>query len=435
MEFRSDRRADGCRIFLSGRLDASSADAFVAHVESEIRVGAEVVSLDMTEVGFVSSVGLGALLRLASRVRSSGGRLALVAASDAVTEMLRVTRLDRVLAVGPAAAEAPRAEDARSRAPATDRTAAGAPALATAPFGDGRLFRGEARLLSPEPATPLAALGRARGRGTESIRMSGDLVAIGHMALAREETDARGRYGEAIVVGGVAIVTAAAHGRSDFVSVPVGEDPERTGHGAESPMSASPAVWALDAIACWGVPRWGAWFEPADGDIPLHALIEAVAALENGPCAVILAGECGGLVGATARTSPDAWDARTRSAAGTELKSMLRFSADPVHADDTAVIVAIAGGSPLGSGASAATIPGGRPLDPADPASRRVHAHAIAMSFRPVGRNASDAARTVGSLLAEQRLRHVMHLVQPARSMMRRGAAWRISLESPEAAR
>lgn len=435
MEFRSDRRAEGCWIFLSGRLDASSADAFIEHVEAEIRVGAELVSLDMTEVAFVSSVGLGALLRLASRVRSGGGRLALVAASDAVTEMLRVTRLDRVLPVGPPVADAPSAAPAADRGPPGECASDAASALATAPFGDGVRFRGEARLLSPEPATARAALGRACGRGAESIRMSGDLVAIGHMALARDEADARGRYGEAIVVGGVAVVTAAATGRSDFVSVPVGEDPERTGHGAESPMSASPAVWALDGIACRGVPRWGVWFEPPGGDIPLHALIGAVAALEDGPCAVIVAGECGGLVGATARTSPDAWDACARSAAGTELKSMLRFSAEPAHAADTVVIVAFVGASPSRSSESAAAIPGGRPLDPADPASRTVHAHAIAMSFRPVGRSASDAARTIGSLLAEQRLRNVMHLVQPARSMMRRGAAWRISLETSEATR
>jgi hypothetical protein len=64
-----------------------------------------------------------------------------------------------------------------------------------------------------------------------------------------------------------------------------------------------------------------------------------------------------------------------------------------------------------------------------------VHAHAIAMSFRPIGRATTDAARTLGSLLSEQRLRNVMHLVQPARSAMRRGAAWRVSLKPAEVAR
>ena len=433
MEFRSDRRESGCLVFMSGRLDASSADAFVEHVEAEIRIGAERVSLDMSEVGFVSSVGLGALLRLVSRMRSSGGTLALVAASDAVTEMLRVTRLDKVLPVGPPAADAPRASAAPVLAPTGTGASAEVPALATVPCGDGRLFRGEARLLSPEPTTPLVQLGRACGRGAEALRISADLVAIGHMALARDSEDARGRYGEAIIVGGVAIVTAASAGRSDFVSVPVGEDPERTGRGAESPMSASPAVWALDGIACRGVPRWGAWFEPADGDIPLHSLIEAVAALEDGPCAVIVAGECGGLVGATARTSPDAWKGEARGQAGAHLRSMLRFSADPVHSDDTAVVVAFVGAPPRAGDAPAA-VPGGRPLDPQRPASRPVHAHAIAMSFRPIGRSAADAAHAVGALLSEQRLRNVMHLVQPARSMMRRGAAWRISIGASETA-
>lgn len=440
MEFRSERRAEGCWIFLSGRLDASSADAFIEHVEAEIRVGADVVSLDMTGVVFVSSVGLGALLRLASRLRSSGGQLLLAAASDAVTEMLRVTRLDRVLApASPSAAAGARRATSPLPHPAAGvrGPAAESPALATVPCGDGSLFRGEARLLSPEPATPMVLLGRAQahapGRAAEPTRLSADLVAIGHMALARDEADARGLYGEAIVVGGVAVVTAAADGRSDFVSVPVGDDPERTGHGAESPMSASPAVWMLDGIACRGVPKWGVWFEPTAGEFPVHALIESVAALEDGPCAVVVAGECGGLVGASARTSPDTWDAGPQSAAGTELKSMLRFSADPVHAGDTAVVVAFVG-MPA-SAAGAAAVPGGRPLNPALPASRTVHAHAVAMSFRPVGRASTDAAHTVGSLLAEQRLRGVMHLVQPARSMMRRGAAWRISLKPAESAR
>lgn len=432
MEFRADRRAGGCMIFLSGRLDASSADSFVERVEAEIRVGADVVSLDLTEVGFVSSVGLGALLRLVSRVRSSGGQLALVAASDAVIEMLRVTRLDRVLPVGPAAARAvPAPAHHATLQPAARAPDAVTPSLATVPLGDGRLFRGEARLLSPEPISTMSAIGRARGLGAEPMRLSADLVAIGHMALAHDEADARGRYGEALVVGGVAVVTAAATGRSDFVSIPVGTDPERAAHGAESPMSASPASWVLDGISCRGLPRWGSWFEPTADDVPLHALVDAVAALEDGPCAVIIAGECAGLVGASARTSPDAWEGDTRRNAGAQLKSMLRFSADPLHADDTAVVVAFVGGSGA-RGTPTCAIAGGRPLDPAQPASRTVHAHAVAMSFRPVSRNSMDAAHTVGSLLAEQRLRHVMHLVQPARSAMRRGLAWRVSLRPSE---
>jgi hypothetical protein len=252
------------------------------------------------------------------------------------------------------------------------------------------------------------------------------------MALAHDQTDARGRYGEALVVGGVAVVTAATTGRTDFMSIPVGADPERTAHDAESPMSASPAAWVLDGISCRGLPRWGAWFEPLEADIPLHAIVDAVATLEDGPCAVIVAGECAGLVGASARTSPDAWHGEAGRYAGAQLKSMLRFSADPLHADDTAVVVAFVSG-PGAHGGPSCAIAGGRPLDPAQPASRTVHAHAIAMSFRPVSRNSMDAAHTVGSLLAEQRLRHVMHLVQPARSAMRRGIAWRISLGPSEA--
>lgn len=230
------------------------------------------------------------------------------------------------------------------------------------------------------------------------------------------------------MVGGVAVVTSAAAGRTDFVAIPLADRPDRMGLGAATAPPGAPGAWVLDGIGCAAVPRWAAWFEAPSGDVPLGTLIAQVAALEQGDCAVIVAGETSGLVGATARTSPDGWGQQPDPGS---LRARVRFSKDRMHAGDTAVIVAFVQAR-ASHAHRQAPLPGGRPLEPGNPDSASVHAHAIAMSYRPVGRGALDAAQTVGGLLAEQRLRSVMHLVQPARSGMCRGLAWRISTSDPE---
>lgn len=448
MEVRIDRASHAVTIAVTGRLDASSADAFLDHAEQELRGGAEAIALDLSGVNFVSSVGLGALLRLSSRLRSSGARMAVIAASVQVTDMLRVTRLDAVLKVGPLeeAGHAGRqgsqpsgSHDSSDSASSSTRPRAAAVAGAHGPsdrasqatitLGDGTSLRGEARLASPEPSAPLLRAGRAAGRLPEPIALTPDLVAIGHAALASDAADASGRFGEALVVGGVAVVTSAAASRSDFVAIPLADRPDRMGLGAATAPPGSPSAWMLEGIGCAGVPRWAAWFDAPCGDVRLSALVAEIAALERGDCAVIVAGETSGLVGATARTSPDTWGDRPDPAT---LRSRVRFSTDRMHSGDTAVIVAFVQARDARA-RRAAGLPGGSPLDPDDPASPLVHAHAIAMSYRPVGRSALDAAQAVGSLLAEQRLRSVMHLVQPSRSGMCRGLAWRISIADPEA--
>ncbi len=61
--------------------------------------------LDMDNILFVTSAGLGLLLALNRRVRSAGGRLVLANLSPAVAEVIAVTNLGTVLEVCPPAAD------------------------------------------------------------------------------------------------------------------------------------------------------------------------------------------------------------------------------------------------------------------------------------------------------------------------------------------
>lgn len=57
--------------------------------------------LDLGEVRYVSSAGLGALIAFHRKVRAAGGRFALANTTHAVREVLTLTRLDKLLDVLP----------------------------------------------------------------------------------------------------------------------------------------------------------------------------------------------------------------------------------------------------------------------------------------------------------------------------------------------
>ncbi|MDM7924889.1 MAG: STAS domain-containing protein [bacterium] len=62
-----------------------------------IREGRTFVVLDMKEVSWINSSGLGALMACLTTLRGSGGDLRLAGVSDRVRRPITITRLDQVL--------------------------------------------------------------------------------------------------------------------------------------------------------------------------------------------------------------------------------------------------------------------------------------------------------------------------------------------------
>ena len=92
--------ADGTvRLQLEGELDAHSAPEFQRVLSQSISNGA-VVKVDLTEVSFVDSSGLAALLDARSRLEAAGGALYVVGASEAATRLFTITGVSRHL-MGP----------------------------------------------------------------------------------------------------------------------------------------------------------------------------------------------------------------------------------------------------------------------------------------------------------------------------------------------
>lgn len=81
----------------SGRLNMTTAALLRQSVAAEVEGGRARVVLDLTDVAFVDSSGLGAIVGGLKNARQAGGDLRIAAAGEQVRTVLELTNLDRVL--------------------------------------------------------------------------------------------------------------------------------------------------------------------------------------------------------------------------------------------------------------------------------------------------------------------------------------------------
>ena len=94
---------------LSGRMDAVSSQAAIARVYAAISAGARHVLLDMSQVTFLSSSGLRALLLVRKELLAQSGELRLCALKPQVREVFTLTGFTQVFAIHSTREEALRA--------------------------------------------------------------------------------------------------------------------------------------------------------------------------------------------------------------------------------------------------------------------------------------------------------------------------------------
>ena len=70
MKIDSSLTADAALIVMNGRLDASWSPMVAAALEEAIRSGRSRIELDLANVDFISSVGIGVLLKALARLRA-----------------------------------------------------------------------------------------------------------------------------------------------------------------------------------------------------------------------------------------------------------------------------------------------------------------------------------------------------------------------------
>src|SRR5216683_878836 len=87
---------------VEGRIDGYWADHLAAAVDQEIRQGSHHIQLDLSQVAFLSSVGIGTLVRLYKDLKSIQGSFAVSNCSRVVLKVLELSKLvDLLVAKAP----------------------------------------------------------------------------------------------------------------------------------------------------------------------------------------------------------------------------------------------------------------------------------------------------------------------------------------------
>ena len=84
-----------------GGLNAGTADQFVAELERLIDAGVTKIIVDCSALDYISSYGLGVLVRLHRRLSQRGGDIKLAGINSMVVKLLSLTRLDQLFGIYP----------------------------------------------------------------------------------------------------------------------------------------------------------------------------------------------------------------------------------------------------------------------------------------------------------------------------------------------
>lgn len=100
-------QADGiCTMSLNGEVDVYTAPRLKETLIQQIESGCARIIVDLEEVGFIDSSGLGVLVGGLRRAKERNGTIRLVCTRDNILKIFRITGLDKVFAIFPSAGEA-----------------------------------------------------------------------------------------------------------------------------------------------------------------------------------------------------------------------------------------------------------------------------------------------------------------------------------------
>jgi anti-anti-sigma factor len=83
-------------LHVAGRMDAENAAAFESQCESCISEGFTSLVLDLGDLTYASSMGLGAIVKIAKQLRDNGGEVRICCLTGLVRQLFEITRLNHV---------------------------------------------------------------------------------------------------------------------------------------------------------------------------------------------------------------------------------------------------------------------------------------------------------------------------------------------------
>jgi anti-anti-sigma factor len=399
MEIVTQQLGDALEVRVKGRLDNYWGEHLQRNLEQLIRGGAHHLRLNFSGVSYLSSAGVGLLVRFNRQLKAIGGSFVIVAPSDHVKLVIDLCHLSPILfAHQPVAPPAARpAEPHRFTSPTAAFEVIEHPAarpLACEPIGEPSLLNG-------------------RGYGPEdcsAIQFPASTFGIGIGAFGNGFEDTRARFGEFLAVAG-----SAAYLPTDGTNVP---------DYIVSSGALVPELNTLYGLRCEGDFSQLLRFEASASAnaVSLTDLLRTgFEVTKSSVVGLVMVAESGGLVGAALRRSPTAEGASFKYP---EIRSWLSFSAERLYARSLALVTGIASASASGR-LDSFLRPVGAGTDFLG------HFHAAAFSYHPLPKGEIALKSTVTSLFETEHLQGVLHLLTddrqaagPQQSEFVRGACW-----------
>jgi anti-anti-sigma factor len=388
MEIRRQPGNGWLELIIEGRLDGSWAESLDAELAETVREGHHRLRLDLSGVRFISSAGIGVLVKSYNRLSAIKGRLVIGAVSTQVRTVLEITRLAGMLL-----------QAADEAAPET--------------LTQGATLVRDGLVVQVFDLSTTAQLAcRWSADDSAILKCTESLFAVGVGAFGEDRGECRERYGEFVAVAGAAAyLPADGMETADYL---VGSDAR--------PVE----LHVRRHLTCEGGFAHLARFEPMPPRTTVTLADMAAACLQVAradAAGVVAIAETAGLVGAALRQSPTLSD-DADFFAFPDVRARLSFTAERAFSRSLALVVGMIqhAGGPI----SATEV---RPLDRTS--GLEGHFHAAVFPFHAFKKGRLDFGDAVRTLFEAGGLHGILHLLNDDReiagvgqSEFTRGACW-----------
>lgn len=406
MQITTQALADWFEVRLKGRMDAVWSDHVSRVLAESVQAGHHAISLDMSEVDYISSAGIRILVLYARQLKAIQGSFAVVKPSEPVRKVLELSGLQSLL-LGPATV--PRAvAQAVTQSISLSPPGATAEVFALEPQGALRVeWPG-----SPEPwldGTATSAPGR-------TLKFPADVMGIGLGRFGSGEREGAAAWGEFLAAAG-AIVCLPSDGSTnpDYLLQEGGLIPSlevaygMVGRGHFRQLLRFDKGTQAQSLSFSSI---------------LHACLQA-----NGghPTGLVMVAETASLTGVSLRKLPvcPAGQAPPFSPfAFPNVRDWFSFTTEPAYANTTSLVVGYVAGN--------AETAGLRLLKPLVRCGELLgHFHAAVFPYQPLRKGMVELGNTVRPLFELGQVSGLLHLVNDWReangageSRFLRGACW-----------
>jgi anti-anti-sigma factor len=401
MQITQHPQADLLELQLTGRLDATWADHLSDTIEQAVRSGSHRIVLNMANVRYISSLGVGVLVRQLQLLQSVNGSLSIAQPSTPCRTVLTLCGLAEFFRI-----------DGSHLPSAT--LAAGSRTL-TRPGATYQVFPQQSE--QPLSCAFIGNPGKLRSSGfgsddCRSLNFANGTFGLGLGAFGEGFADCESRFGEFLATAGCAIAlpTSDANALPDYV-VEQGDF--------------APQIESLYAIYGSGNFPMMVRFDSTGEGLGQIALSEFVDALleicDSDLIAFVTLAEAAGLVGASLQRSPTSKPISLELPA---VRDWLMFTSERQKERNLALIVGVAGRKiPPAAGDFLRPMTAG--------SSAMAHIHAALFPYRPVQRGELNYSKTIAGVFANSTPGAVLHLMADTRPIegvgetdLLRGACW-----------